>query len=348
MKWGESAPRNGVAMKDLRSLQAELPLPGAWSASQVVRHTTLVGELAIELAGLSCQARDGTAVTAGAGCHGGDPLPRAYYELVERVGILEARGRATDRLAVRDSLGDELRRGEARQWLQKAEVSSSWQPSKSNGVALGPTWQFAARRAAWELCERDQVLRSWYGAVTPKRLDVQELLPAGLESFYELQAYRLDGGGSVCVAAVICWPREEHRPLVLGYGARPATRDAVRAARDECLQRVGFLWKEDLPETMPEPVPTPDFHQDYYLWPGSHGALRRWLAGDHVGLCPEIRAMPARSIDTVEYVDLTPEVLRGRAHLALALRDEELILGFGVGHPAIATLPPELRVHPVA
>ena len=335
-------------MKDLHSLQAELPLPDGWSAPQVLLHTTHVGELAIELAGLSCQARDGTTVTAGAGCHGGDPLPRAYYELVERIGILEARGRATERLAVRDSSGNELRRGEAGQWLQNAEIGSTWQPSKSNGVALGPTWQFAVRRAAWELVERDQVLRSWYGAVPPQRLDAKELLPAGLESSYEVQAYRLDGGGAACVAAVVCWPRDERRPLVLGYGARPETRDAVCAARDECLQRVGFLWEEDLPDTMPEPAPTPDFHQDYYLWPGSHDALQRWLAGDHVGLCPEIRAMSARSVEAVEYVDLTPEVLTGRARLAVALRHDELIFGFGLGHPAVATLPSELRVHPVA
>ncbi len=335
-------------MTNLSTLQAELPLPEDWSSPELLRHRTLVGNVAIELAGLTSVSPDGTPVTAAAGAHDEDPLPRAYYELVERSGILEARRRLDAELVVRDHRGEELRRGTTQHLLGVGEATPTFAPSRSNGVALGPTWSFASERAALELAERDQVLRSWYGATVPERVDAAGLMPTGLGSSYVVEVYRLDSGGPTRVVVVACWPRDERRPLILGFGARSTLIEAKRAARDECLQRMGFLWDEDLPGREPEVSPTPDYHQDYYLWRGSHGTLRGWLSGRHVGACAEVVPQGTRPTEAVQFVDLTPVALSGRAALAQALPRGEIQLGFGSNHPAASSAPAALRVHPVA
>ena len=334
-------------MSDLSALHEELPLPAGWSAPELVRHRTRVGAVQIELAGLSATGPDGVVVTSAAGCIGEDPLDRAYYELVERTGILEARRDLDAVLVVRDHAGTELRRATAGSLLVSDAATPTFTPARSNGVALGPTWRQAAERASLELAERDQVLRSWYGATAPERLSSGELMPGDLGSSCVVEVYRLDGGNGAWVVGVVCWPRDDRRPVVIGYGARNGLIEAQHAARDECLQRLGFLWDEDLPEVEPQFSPTPDYHQDYYLWRGSHGTLRAWLSGDHLGAQSEVVPQATRAVEDVEFVDLTPDPLRGRVALAQALPRRELLLGFGSSHPTLGAVGAALRVHPI-
>ena len=53
----------------------------------------------------------------------------------------------------------------------------------------------------------------------------------------------------------------------LDFGARCEVHEAVAAATCECLQRLGFLWGEAIPQDLPAFAPTPDLHQEYYLHP---------------------------------------------------------------------------------
>jgi hypothetical protein len=137
--------------------------------------------------------------------------------------------------------------------------------------------------------------------------------------------------------------------MLCGFGARPTRERALAVAASECIQRLGFLWGEEIPIRCPDFSPTPDFHQEFFLWPSARERLHRWLAGEHreVGLA-FIESGSALNRER-QFVDMTPPELAPRLFVAKAVPDREISLVFGDGHPAVTGQMPEgLRIHPIS
>jgi hypothetical protein len=176
-------------------------------------------------------------------------------------------------------------------------------------------------------------------------------LPAQLGTVYFFEAYLFPNSddSDVEVAGVFAFPKREDAPLLYGFGARPSSQDALAVALGECIQRLGFLWGETIPFERPDLSPTPDFHQEFFLWPGAHGALHIWLRGCHTELGVELRRSEVAPKSERRFVDMTPPELSSKLFVAKALAENEMPLVFGDGHPAVVgALPKGLRVHPVS
>jgi hypothetical protein len=219
--------------------------------------------------------------------------------------------------------------------------------SRSNGVAIGASWGEAAARAELELIERDAVLRSFYGDTVPVDLGVPAgVVPRALVDAYDVRVVSLASQSQFSVAAVLALPRGPS-PFACGFAARASVGEAARDAGRECLQSLAFLWGEELPSVAPRAAPSPSFHQEHYLFPGSHERVREWLAGGHARFRGVLRAPRGGAVS--RFADLTPESLRGRLTVVKALPDEHVPLAFGEWHPYLRLpFPSELRVHPIA
>jgi hypothetical protein len=344
--------------EELDRLVAEFPLPFSWEPPALFLQTTTIQGVDIHLAGLTAVDRAGQIVTAGAGQLVGSPVARGYFELVERVSIVEAMSGhgGVREYTLSDARGREVGTSPHEIVFPSSGEETRWQYARSNGVAVGRTWAEACQRARWELTERDRVLRSWYGEVEPVRIAIPEgLVPGELNAEYDFEASSFQQSAEldvvsqgIRVAGLFGFPRSERVPLIYGLGARDNLVDGLGAATLECIQRLGFLWGEEIPHAEPHFSPTPDFHQDFFLHPASQGRLRDWLAGGH--RCFQDRlALQRLDSRTPGFVDLTPGALRGRLFVAKAIPSTELPLTFGYGHPRIrGELPSALNVHPIA
>jgi hypothetical protein len=166
-----------------------------------------------------------------------------------------------------------------------------------------------------------------------------------LDREYEIIACALGSARDCNVAGVLAFPRRSEWPFASGFSGGRTLEAALRGAERECLQTLAFLWGEAIPTAPPPVSADPSYHQEYYLYPGHHAALRAWLAGTHV----ERRCTLVATRGANGYVDLTPAHLRGRLRVAKALPHHELPLAFGFGHPSVVgSLAPELAVHPIA
>jgi len=336
----------------LQALSETLPLPGhPGPPSLFTEAASLLGGT-IHLAGVSSKIGEET-VCGSAAAVGDLPLDRAYFELLERVSVLRAMARTDATFSVRGASGRRTGEvGHAR--LFSSPESPSWRAARSNGVAIGSSWESAARHAHWELLERDRVLRSWYGESAPRPIcgpDSLAHFPDRASLSYEIQAYELGSDHEGVVAGVFAFPHGQE-PLSYGFAARSSRETAVSAAALECVQRLGFLWGEPVPTSDPEPAPCPDYHQEFYLVPANHRALRAWLSGEHVrfrGLLghPE-GGREATSSPAGDAADLTPPELAGRLCVAKAIHADRVPLVFGRGHPWLCEVPPPLAVHPLA
>lgn len=332
-----------------------LPLPAGWSAPELFVDTVALegarGRVEVRRAGLQARGPDGTEVTGSAAELDGDPLPRAWYELLERVAIVEATGAPRPRVdagghptgAFHVSAPDRERpRGEGAR-----------RAARSNGVALHRSFEAARDAARRELVERDLVLGSWYGELPLRR----GVCPARLGPFtghdWQVRLVRdPDGVAPDLVAAVVVgFPRRSTAPLARGFAAAPDAHAAADAAAREALQNLAFLWDEPVPVAAPTPSPTPFFHLDYYLVPAHHEALRAWLDRDAASSRPRPRTepragrRPGRTAGAVSYVDLTPACLSGAARVVRAVATSTRPLVFGPAAPPVA---PTFCVHPIA
>lgn len=327
----------------LQDLAVRYPLSPRWSAPVALVETVQVGDIGVRIAGIRVEDEAGQVAMGSAADLEQSPLERAYFELLERIGIVESS--AEKGAPLKDSAGTEVGRARA------PDVSSDpdrWRYSKSNGVAAGSSWEMACRRAEWELIERDRVLRSWYGQGRPERTTLSSRVPEAWSEFYSFEAYVFGAAASseVVVSGVFGFPKRKAAPLLYGFGARATSSDAVAAATSECIQRLGFLWGEEIPEREPEFAPTPDYHQEFYLWPATHVRLRRWLDGAHQ------KRHGARSLagprSDRHFADITPTALGSSFFVAKALPRDELPLVFGDGHPSLGNLAFSLGIHPIS
>lgn len=333
---------------ELGQLLGELPLSPRWATPQPFVETVDIRGCRLGLVGLSAESEDGELACGSAAAVGELPLARAYFELLERTSILDALAEPVPERA----LWDESRREVG--WCARdvafpsAPPRAPWRYAFSNGVASHRTWLAACASARLELAERDAVLRCWYGCGAPTRQPLGDQVPANLRALFDFEAVSFHtarrGPFQPLVAGVFAFPKQPDGPIAYGFSARFTLDGALRDATRECLQSLGFLWGEALPEREPELQTAPAYHQEYYLHSRHHDRLRRWLDGAHA----DLRAEPDTGLGAVSaYVDLTPPHLRGRIAVAKALADFELPLTFGLGHPCFRAAPAELRVHPI-
>ncbi len=320
---------------ELAGLRRAYPLPAGLSEPELFEGSVTIAGREVRRVGLACRSTDGAEVTGSAAELDRSPLARAYFELLERASLLEARGRLHP---LCDARGRVL--GALREDAGLAPEGTPVRPARSNGLALHLSFEEACRRAALELAERDRVLRAWYG-----ELPVAPAAPPALLAPFDTHEWRAcaiaEEGDAAEVAAVIGFPRRPELPLARGFGAAASLGAALEAAAREAVQNLAFLWDEPVPAAAPESAPRPMFHLDYYLYPGHHAHLARWLDGAHHR--PSPRA-PRRG--EPRFVDLTPASLRGKLSVARAVSDGARPLVFG----EVACPPPGLpgsHVHPI-
>ncbi len=327
---------------ELRSLIRAYPLPPGCSEPQLFSDVIEVGGVPIRRAGIQSTTPDGGEVTGSAAELESSPLPRAYFELLERAALIDAAARTCP---IRDASG---RRIGWRSPDPPPRADTRSRPARSNGVALHQSWDRACRRARYELAERDRVLGAWYGELPLVPVDV----PSSLASFagthrWCARSIPASAGAheaDVEVAVIVGFPRDPDVPLARGFAGRGSLREALDAAAAEAVQTLAFIWDEPLPTEAPALSPTPMFHLDYYLWPGHHAQLREWLAGEWY-----VRARHReRARDEARFVDLTPPCFEGSLYVVRAVRRSARELVFGEPPPALArSLPSSRHVHPI-
>jgi hypothetical protein len=274
------------------------------------------------------------------------PLLRAYFELLERVSILEAR-RSAESLQVRDLAGTAYQTRASDRVFPPDACPERQRLSLSNGVALHRSWREACQAALAELVERDRVLRSFAGELPPTRIDCSPgVLADAAAPHYEIQAFELgsDDGTSPLrfqTAMLFLLPRSPQLPLVFGFGSAQQREAALNKAEREALQRLAFVWGEPLPQAPVSPSPTPEYHHDFYLCPANHVHLRAWLEGRRRS---SHRAQARACFDGAgaRFLDLTPPALQGKLAVAKAISPSARRLRFG--QPAY---PPDALPHPV-
>jgi hypothetical protein len=336
---------------DLASLRAEFPLAARWRAPEVFTETLALGGLEFGLVGLCAESTDGRQVTGSAGSVQDSALIRAYFELSERAALLDAYDGSDYRFRTFDATGQPLGYARRSELFPESPAPEEWQFSKSNGAAAGASWADACSRARWELIERDRVLGAWEGETAPCRLPSMLCgMPRELEQYYDFEAYGFPSSHAprafACeVAGVFGFPKMKAAPLVYGFGARATSAEAISAAAVECLQRLGFLWGESIPESEPPFAPTPEFHQEYFLHPKRHIELLAWLKGAHHA--PRRAMTPIGETGQARrFVDLTPRGLRQKLAVVKALPQGERPLRFG-RFPHGSGRVRELGFHPI-
>jgi len=330
-----------LAQASLQELQQRFPLPPGWTFQEAFMQEATVGSLTLFMVGLVASGGDRNAMGSSTQADG-YPVNRAYFELLERISIYEAHQH--DRvLAVRDAAGDIVGQRAAARVFPR-DVSERLRLSLSNGVALHSSWQDACSSALHELIERDRVLRSFAGEFAPARLELPEskLARATAEQF-ETVAYEIGQRDPAPRHRTALWfmmPQEISLPLTYGFGTAETLEAALARAEREAMQRLAFLWGEELPGAQVEPTPTPDFHQEYYLYPPNHARLTEWLAGAIKPRHPSQRRLPLFDGEPVTFIDLTPAALQGKLYVAKAVSPSARQLRFGmpahgIPHPVV-------------
>jgi YcaO cyclodehydratase, ATP-ad Mg2+-binding len=335
----------------LPQLRERYPLPEQWEEPTLFLETTTVGVIDIHVAGICARNRAGDIATGSAGDLLESPLNRAYFELLERASIITMWSTMGTILPTRSAIGAPTAHVPRDVIAPTSCDHDRWAHARSNGVAAGRTWQEACNRAEWELVERDRVLRSWYGELGCSPLEIpRAMVPPALYSLYWFEAYVFgeSEASNVQVAGVFGFPKHDDAPMLYGFGARPQLDQALTVAASECIQRLGFLWGEEIPSVQPVFSATPDFHQEFFLWPGAHERLHRWLAGEHRQLAQAIvGSVPVVRCDR-RFLDMTPAELTTKLFVAKAIPAGEMLLVFGDGHPDLHGLPDDLRIHPIS
>jgi hypothetical protein len=337
---------------DFKSLALRYPLPEGWSGIAVVEDTFLADRVKLRRAGLSSISPAGEEILGSAADAVGSPTARAYFELVERASTVDWLRHdhapcvllALDETVAKEAPWEEV--------FPESPEPARWRYSRSNGIAVHADWQSASSRAFWELCERDRVLRAWYGETVPVRapFDVGSTPLAATRS-YEWLAYsfpesrRIRFSRGVHVHGVFGMPKNDESPFVFGFGARPSPEEALFTATREATQLLAFLWGEPLPEADPPLTPTPAYHLDMFQRRERHDSIRQWLSGGHARHRRD--SFSPREVDgRVHFVDLTPPWARG-LRVSKAVCAEALPLAFGE-YPGALHLPAAIRTHPIA
>jgi hypothetical protein len=318
------------AQQVLRARLQSQSLPAGCTLREHLIERTSVAGLDLHMVGLVAVTPSGREITGAAADAAGFPVERALYELIERICVVSA-STTNSALAVRDRSGQLQERRSARELFPPDPRPDSLRTSLSNGAALHESWEQACGSAACELIERDRVLRSFRGEFVPRRLPLADgSISSALQRHYEVELYRLDppeDPSQIAVAAVFLFPQTAKVPLVYGFAAAPSMPRAEALAAHEALQRLAFLWGELTPVAPPTASPTPEYHQEFYLYPPHHSILRNWLRGD---IRPNQPTMRLFDLSQIWFADLSPTGVNIGYAVAKAYAADAMVLQFGI------------------
>lgn len=261
---------------------------GQWVIDRTqFRGKQTIGDLDIYYCGLKAtHPKFGEAL--GADANVGSPGNGAWFELLERMSILEARGRAFYEQRDLNFEKSHVLSGESVFPTAKGQ-EDEFRYSLSNGVAIHSTWEDACRAACLELVERHLVLQSWVGGDAPKKVKSigysSEL--SKLSSVYTVERYEFGSAKTDCyserisAAMTVLRPNTAENPLVFAFGAAFSLEEALQKSEKEVIQRLVFLWGEELPKALPPFAPNQIYHQEFFLYPGSQDKFEAWLQGEY-------------------------------------------------------------------
>jgi hypothetical protein len=333
-----------AAMRRLSELQLMHALPAGCALDESYFEHVTVGGLSLFSVGLLGHGSTQSNVTGAAADREGFPVDRAFFEFIERLSLFSARSQ-TQPFLIRDPHGNVIGQRAVGRVFQRDRSPHISRAALSNGVALHTSWSGACAAAVAELIERDRVLRWFRGDIVPTRRDyVDRRLSRALREQYEIEVFGFDPELhrlTHSAVGVFLFPRIPGTPLVYGFAARRDADTAQRAATREALQRLAFLWGEPLPASAPNATPTPDYHQDFYLY-STHGPrLRQWLHEGRQTRSTKPRAENAYfDGENTVFIELTPSGLAAGLCVAKACSARAISLRFGrcgrqLPHPVV-------------
>lgn len=323
---------------------------GLWKMETPFQDQITIEGLKIILCGLQATHPEFGTATGSSGSVGRPPSETAWFELIERMTIME---NLTKELFPLCSMA----KGDLAGQIARADIfpiasSPLFMHSKSNGVALHDSWEEACKRAAFELIERHLVLASWVGMTAPKVL--RGSVRAGplqlLGKIYEIQ--RLDFGSqavagfkdSIHVSGVVLLSKSGNAPLIIAFGAGFSPEESLVKAEAETLQRLGFLWGEEIPQELPAFQANNLFHQEYFLLPANRSKIEAWIAGDFL----RQNAALSQALMPMDFADLTRFHDLGM-YVAKAVAPNAIPLVFGQWRSGVfKDLPEDRLIHPIA
>lgn len=325
------------------------PLSKKWLDIEPFEDVTIINSIKVFLNGFCVKNHQQMAVTASAGSLKNNSKDRAYFELIERSSIVEYDINKQKKLTITNinkSLSEKIPSSDI---FPTPINPEKWRYARSNGVAVHTSWKKACENAFHELFERDTILRSWYGEICPQKISLpKSLIPSSWNSLYHFEAYDFPRPGLLKTSMVIGYPKRNKIPLIYGFSAKTTKLSSLKSALQECIQRLGFLWGEDLPHTPPSFSPTPDFHQEYFLYPPNIKLLKSWLSGSHTKYYSHSKKQSLTNLKPL-FLDLTPPHLKGKLFVVKAYSPTAIPLIFGQKKIAEdSTLPKELFIHPIA
>ncbi len=264
------------------------PLPRAeWTIETPFHESVTIGGLTLNLLGMTASHPDFGAIQASSVTRDSESHT-AEFELIERLTILIQMHDQPD--------------------IFPGKTTELYRPARSNGIALHKTWDKACERAAMELVERHALLESWLGRRKPERIKSPVSFAPALMDLYTCEAYQFGevkvsfAAQTMKVVMVVLWPKKPEAPLVFGFGTGYELTAAQRKAESESLQRLGFLWGEDIPTELPTYEASQYYHSEFYLYPPNHQILRGWLDGVNSS---ETKPGPQVDFLKVEFLDIT-------------------------------------------
>jgi hypothetical protein len=325
-------------------------LPEGWKVDQQVSIDFPIKGISRRLTGFQAQSLMGPAVVgSGISSPGVESELRAGCELLERICTVEAL-QDTARLCPQYS-GQQMMVGQATlRDLLPGGSHAQWAYSKSNGIAIHTERELAMATARYELVERDAVLQTWFSK-KPVEDWTSEFAPAEFQVLapsYSFRILRFDSRSSDYVFGVFGFPKSDSCPFFCGFSAAAKAETAMLKATDEALQRLGFLWGEEIAHIVPELTATPMYHAEYYAVTKNWKNLRSWLLEARPNLPPSSAFGPRSLSDSAfVYLDITPEKLRNQWYCMQAFGSETWPLVFGQGYYESRTSA-DFPLHPIA
>lgn len=327
-----------------------------WTVTETFRNQVTIERLNIILDGISATHATYGDVVGSAAYLQMQPTNESWFELLERITIVEAIGSGLERFRLRDP-----KSGQAKGFLARTlifpethmEAKGLYQFAKSNGVALDMTWERACQKAAFELLESHLVLNSWLGVTRPVDVPAPSAPSVTkLSRIYDVRWISFGQQNADCFASpvhacgVFLFPKDNQmHPLAFGLGAELRLEEALLKAEREAIQRLGSLWGKEIPRQVSELTPSPLCHQEYYLCPENHPVILDWLDGL---FAKSAEALPPSETATLAFADLSMGQPR-QFQVAKAYSNAVIPLIFGTWpERGFSRLDRRRQLHPIA
>lgn len=324
-------------------------LPAGWAAAELHQGSTRIDGLDLAYAGWVTTRDTGEEAHGAAIGEVSMAIEYAGYELLERCALVEA-ARATHSFSVKTASGVRCPSVPHQGVFPLSRRPELWNYSRSNAAAFGFDWAGACQRARWERIERDTILRSWHHRdVRMVALPVHSHALKVLTSSFEISIYEFlrEGDPSgVRVVGVFLLPQSPTAlpRICYGFAARDTLVAAMGSAEREALQRLAFLWGEDV-DANPVFRPDADYHQEVFLDEAGRSRIGEWLGSAQSS---PFSWADERSLAEERFADLSPPDAAGSYFVVRSL---EARYPLYFGRPEAADLNwinPDLVLHPIA